>query len=918
MKKIEVIVLFILVLTVVALNQNSEEPVSLSPLGLEYHGNGLKKMYSEGERISGIVNISLSSADGSTELTSNFNGNISLIDLIKKSGFLIRRDYNCSTSDCTPDYSRGQVVQAVRINESSKTTIGFSLSGREVSSVQKVKLNISSNLQASCTPPIYVDFLSDGKEYATSDEPTNLPCAEVYRGCFTPRYSTDSVIISSNAVYCQNITLPPAPAYRLRANVKKSTQGERDLKMRLYDVDGGNYLSECILPQPTSDDYQSLGCTANHSSAYQQDYFVCITAGAGSNTADYKIKYETSTEDRICGTNNFQSFDVDYDITARSLEFANLDNWDVDGAFSQSYDEELRVKVADYVADRYGGECVNGCSIPIDIFGKTQEIVFSNIQLIYSASQGNVETNNLYRLELKPAKISSGKLGVDISKADFIIPLNTNERSFKLYYGGQLVFEQQLNISRSFSFDVSPKFASFGQEIHFAANASGNITRSVWKFGDGTNASINGKEIKHRYLEQGEFELEVTLQRGDGLNATRTFQILIGDARVIGNKTIQDYKNRIINLTRDINGLESWLSEDIVNGIGIVDLNNSLKDLERRYGLANNDTEYERIMMDLIALRIPKNVKITQSGESLLVAGIDDVDVSHIESISSSSSGNEEELRRRITGWMNDNTDAKLTLQKIDALYDSNTETIITKFKVETKPKKNFGTDSYLVIGKAVNQEGKYKTDYGQREVVVEGYSHIPLNGQNSQTFEFYLKGDYNPQEIGAYISPILSRLGEFDTEVLCVADNYCDKNSGENNSNCPVDCKKFRWGLFIFMTLGLLFVAFAIYILLQEWYKRNYENHLFKDKNDLYNLINFIYNSRKAGLSDKQSRAKLSETGWSWEQVSFAFKKIDGKRTGMYEIPLFKGRENKKVLQELQRRQKNQIDARFIKRRDF
>ena len=107
----------------------------------------------------------------------------------------------------------------------------------------------------------------------------------------------------------------------------------------------------------------------------------------------------------------------------------------------------------------------------------------------------------------------------------------------------------------------------------------------------------------------------------------------------------------------------------------------------------------------------------------------------------------------------------------------------------------------------------------------------------------------------------------------------------------------------------------FLIYIILQTWYKKNYEKHLFKNPNDLYNLINFIYNSRKAGLDEKEGRKKLLEKKWSKEQIVYAAKKLDGKRTGMWEIPMFKFIENRKVREELQKKNPGKpLDGRFIK----
>src|SRR3989344_559670 len=115
---------------------------------------------------------------------------------------------------------------------------------------------------------------------------------------------------------------------------------------------------------------------------------------------------------------------------------------------------------------------------------------------------------------------------------------------------------------------------------------------------------------------------------------------------------------------------------------------------------------------------------------------------------------------------------------------------------------------------------------------------------------------------------------------------------------------------------LLLIVIFLGVYIILQSWYKRHYERSLFRNPNDLYNLINFIYNSRKAGLRDNDGRKKLLDKKWKREQVNYAFKKIDGKRTGMWEIPIFKFLENRKVRRELQKKNPgSEIDARFIKR---
>ena len=89
------------------------------------------------------------------------------------------------------------------------------------------------------------------------------------------------------------------------------------------------------------------------------------------------------------------------------------------------------------------------------------------------------------------------------------------------------------------------------------------------------------------------------------------------------------------------------------------------------------------------------------------------------------------------------------------------------------------------------------------------------------------------------------------------------------------------------------------------------------KNNYDLYNLVNFIYNSRSSGLNDDEIKKKLKAAGWSNERIIYAFKKIEGRRTGMWEIPIFKAFENRRVKKELEKRH-GTVNIRFIKQPRF
>jgi hypothetical protein len=79
-----------------------------------------------------------------------------------------------------------------------------------------------------------------------------------------------------------------------------------------------------------------------------------------------------------------------------------------------------------------------------------------------------------------------------------------------------------------------------------------------------------------------------------------------------------------------------------------------------------------------------------------------------------------------------------------------------------------------------------------------------------------------------------------------------------------------------VFIILG----ALIVWVLLQIWYLKRYENYLFKNRNNLYNVITYINGVKKTGLNDKEIIIKLKKAGWNSEQIQYALKKYSGKKT--------------------------------------
>ena len=60
--------------------------------------------------------------------------------------------------------------------------------------------------------------------------------------------------------------------------------------------------------------------------------------------------------------------------------------------------------------------------------------------------------------------------------------------------------------------------------------------------------------------------------------------------------------------------------------------------------------------------------------------------------------------------------------------------------------------------------------------------------------------------------------------------------------------------------------------------------------------------------LSKIEIFKKLRERKWSAEQLNYAWNKLHGLRTGMWEIPVFRYFENKKLREELEKRKEGKV----------
>ncbi|MCK5625193.1 hypothetical protein KAI04_05150 [Candidatus Pacearchaeota archaeon] len=353
--------------------------------------------------------------------------------------------------------------------------------------------------------------------------------------------------------------------------------------------------------------------------------------------------------------------------------------------------------------------------------------------------------------------------------------------------------------------------------------------------------------------------------------------LVVGDLNTALNNKINELN--VIKL--EINTYDLFEQISLNSALKIDEIESKLANLSLDYVSASTQAELDNISASLSLISIPNQIEVINTAISIpIFPTSENVDLDNLEIVSNSTyeSGEENIYKTAIIGWNVDNLDTKISFKEFSASYGDTSESVVSIFDLEIDKKNVLDYKGYIFIEKM--NDTLFKQDYQEQE---QGDYYVFDFVGDTKIISFSTIEEIDFAELPFFISPAMTELNIEDLEYV----------EGEENEIKKYDQKK--WVIFILAIVLLLILSFILYLVLQTWYKKRYENYLFSDKNDLFNLANYITNSKKRGLDNSQIKESLLKSKWNSEQIRYALRKYSGKRTGMYEIALKKNIEKNK-----------------------
>lgn len=819
--------------------------------------NGIETSYGPGSSVRGWINMSFNNENSSSEFNDNYGNKVSLIELLDLNNI----DYDCTPSSCGFNYELSNPEKTKQFSIPIKEDVmkGFGLVG-DIESVDAINLSFVSDAEPSCFNQIEIDFFDDGViDFVNTKSSSSVcPMFKDY-GCFNLSKASEERELDVQP-YCQKVKLSKSPGFKVGAWVKK-VSGNSNLSVSIYSTTGQNLEKSCKLPDASVSGGE-IECDIEFPQVDEKEVYICLR-----EEGDGLYRTKGYADINGCGFygSPLQTRNAAFHIYAQGKRYGSpgeikISNKFVDGS-------EINFAVQNYLRKEYGANMVcpeSKCVIPIRILAEDNQLFsIKDIKLRYS-SFGPATLEDIYDINENPPIINSGFKKINLDNANFTLPKDYGNKTWVISFEGEEILRKDIVIERVPEIEyLSPLTSASAVPTLFkiGINSTQNITKYSWEWGDGKNETTLVNSAMHTYNNSGSYNVRVGATDKNGRSSYREFILGVGSPEEIVNITLKKKIEDLSNVKEDMKIIPEFYLEEIEKVVDSDYANSEIVKLQREYELAQSEEDYKEIITKLLNLTIPEKIF-----ESKKVANFDfypskeSIDLDGLELIGGGSydSGKKEEYVDEIYGWYIDNMDVKMDFVEYSGQYDGKDIPILRTFDLRITAKNSLKFDPKIIIK---DLEGiEFKDEYLQSEE--GGYIYSDLN-EESMNIVFVTRENVDFSNLPMFISPDLSRISLTE-------------------GNGSKDVEEPNWLMLSLILAFLGIFGLTGYLFMSAWYKRNYENYLFKNKNNLHNLLAYIHNSKQKGVGEKLIEERLKKAGWDNEQINYALNKHAGKETGL------------------------------------
>lgn len=845
----------------------------------------INTQYIPNSTITGWINLSFNNISTSAYILSSSGQNISLKSLLNMQKLTF--NYSCSTSDCNSSYTptdQGSTYENFSLNAGQSQIFGLNIIGNAptISLGNFFSLNVSSDVGLQNIPQLSVDMLNDGTPEWLAYQPSSTINPPNY-GCYSDSIRNAQPSYLTSTTYCEKISIPISAQVDIGAQVMGS--GNAQFQMTINSTNGSSGVGSCTA---TASGTQPVICVATNpgGSTYYNiknngDFWVCIKQTSGSSNS-YQIN--TANQANSCGFVGAFSgnYTIDFQIFAQSVLFSPVgsflfnDTEIANSGYLVTSSNNLEKEITNYLQSKYGDKCSNGCIIPISFNAvQAQDINLTDLNLLVTDNTyGTTAINLIYNIAQIPATLSTkGYQILSLNNAGFSAPMTFGNSTFALTLydnsNSYNLLSNNINVAQIPQVSsISPLTTAAALPTNFTATvntfgSNATINQYSWSFGDGSPIqTTSDNTVSHTYSTIGVFNLSVTLSNSQGLSSTTNFNIsAIAPKDAVNQILIQDLQS-VNNIQSQIGNYPNFTQSAINQLLNLDNVSTLLQNLQIKNNTASSDTDYVNIMKLLLPINLPQNIQ--QSSSAVSVPFLPSNDTINLDALERVGGGTYDSTRRSdyinsILAWDLNNVSMTIDYSEFSGVYSGgSTMPILDIFKLNFVG--NTPTNKVYLFVPDLN--GIY---FDSNYQLTGSYYSIPLTG-TAQTVQFATTQSYLPIQLPIFIAPSLDQI------------SLPQQASPANPAN-----RMLILGLILG---GIAIVGVGAYILIGRWYQRRYESFLFKDRNDLYNIINYVHTSKNKGMKEIDIERNLHKSKWTSEQIDYVMKRYAGKKVG---IPGFK-----------------------------